>query len=419
MNLKSSNWLSWIILFLMIIFTVRDIVTININPYLITLLLCGISFCLSYKDLVAFSCFLLPLSCGIQSFIWVFIIGCLLIRARRISLETVLLFLLFVSLELFDQARALIVSNEIKNTIFYLVSLFLVLFLVNNDKTRELDYSKNIRYFLYGTSFLLVVLFSRIIIQHGILEVLSGAIRYQLEDTSTSGDYVFYTNANNLGLYATVCISTLLFLGKDNLRLSNIMYIILLIVTVAGGMLTFSRTWFILTCLALLIYIFLANKNKTFAIVLFTLLIFITLACTTDYFKMIVDLFQERLTADDVRDGAGRMDLFSLYNSFFIQNPQYWLTGTGAVNYQSICQQPLSMHNMIQQTYVCYGFLGCAGVFLLFYSIFRNNKSVRSIMFYGPIVFYLIFVQTVQFFSPIFCMYPLVLCVNCLKVNKN
>jgi len=60
MYFKSERILVWSILFLMLIFIVRDILGVNINPYAITLLLSLIACSLSYKDLIAYSCFLLP-----------------------------------------------------------------------------------------------------------------------------------------------------------------------------------------------------------------------------------------------------------------------------------------------------------------------------------------------------------------------
>lgn len=418
MSIKSERFLSFSIMLLMLIFVVRDIFSIGINPYLITFILSSIACVLSYRDLIAYSCFLLPLSCGVQSFIWIVIVCCIIYKKRIIPNQTLILFLFFVVLELFDQSRTIIVEPQIKNTIFYFTALFVVLYLVFDD-TQAMNPSKNIRYFLYGSAFLLTVLFIRIILQYGMDEILTGAIRYKLDDTTISGDYVFFTNANNLGLYSAVCFTILLYIGKEKLNLSSSLYILLLSLILMGGMLTFSRTWLILTTLFLFLYFIVAKKNKSFLFMLFVFIIFSILAFSSNYFSSIMEIFEARLNGDDLRDGAGRTDLLSSYNQFFVQHPKYWLTGTGAVYYQSICQQPNSMHNMIQQIYVCYGFLGLAGVGVLFYSIFKKKITfVKHIQNYAPIICFLIFLQTVQFFNPIFCMYPLVVCTFCLKIHK-
>lgn len=406
-----------IVTFLMLLFTVRDIGGVGINPYALTLLLSGIACLLSYKNLVTFICFLLPLSCGIQSFIWLVLAGCILFRHQKVAKFAIILFVLFLCLEIVDQTCMSVATVNIKYTIFYLSSLFLV-FNMSCEDNRELDYPKNIKYFICGTCFLLVILFTRIILHYGIEEILTGAVRYKLDDTTLSGDYVFFANANNLGLYAAVCFTTLLFVGKESLKMQKSEYTLAYIVVILGGMLTFSRTWIILTVLSLLSYLLLVKKNKSFFFVLFLTICLAVLASSSDYFKAIFEIFEARLKAEDLQDGAGRIDLLKLYNVFFSQNPQYWLTGTGAVYYQSICKQPNSMHNMIQQTYVCYGALGVVGVGALFYHIYHTNKKyIKSIMLYAPFVCYLIFIQTVQFFNPIFCMYPLVLCVYCLRVK--
>lgn len=419
MNSKEDKYLSFIVVFIMILFAVRDILAISINPYVITLFLSLVPLFLSYKNIIAYSCFLLPLSCGTQSFIWIVLVGFILLNSKKISLKTVFIFSLFAILELLNEALVYVPSFDVKNTIFYIVSLFVVIYLVNDDN-EKVDYSKNIRFFLYGTCFLLVVLFARIIAHSGIQEVLLGAIRYNLEDTSQSGDYVFITNANNLGLYSTICISVLLFIGKASLKLSKLKYLILFIVAFFGGMLTFSRTWLILTFIAFILYLIIAPKNKSYLYILFSFIVVVVIAVSSGYLNSVIELFETRMTADDVADGAGRTDLFELYNKFFLSHPQYWLSGTGAVYYQDICQQPLSMHNMFQQVYVCYGLIGSLGVLYFLTTIYVNNrKYVVSKMQYLPLIFYLIFVQSVQFFNPIFCMYPLVICVCCIKSFKN
>jgi len=419
MYFKSERILVWSILFLMLIFIVRDILGVNINPYAITLLLSLIACSLSYKDLIAYSCFLLPLSCGIQSFIWVVVAGCIIYRKGKISNRALSLFLLFVILEIIDQSRTIIYDINIKNTLFYFTSLFLVLYLVH-DEYSNADYAKNVRYFIYGSCFLLFALFTRIILHFGIEEVLTGVLRYKLDDITLSGDYVFFTNANNLGLYSATCFSILLYLGQINLKISRFLYVVLITVVVIGGMLTFSRTWLLLSLGALLMYLLVRKKNAYFLLLLLIIAVVFTFALSSDYFMSIVEVFETRMTADDIKDGAGRIDLFSLYNDFFKNHSEYWITGTGAMYYLQICQQPNSIHNMIQQTYICYGVLGLIGVGLLFSGILSKNRIyITTMLQYAPLVCYVLFIQTVQFFNPIFCMYPLVACVYCLKVKQD
>ena len=400
-------------------FIVRDVGAIKINPYIITTILSALACVLSYKDLLAYSCFLLPLSCGVQSFVWIVVIICLLAKNPKVPFQTIFLFLLFFILEIFDQTTTVIIKPEIKNTIFYFAALFVTFYLIN-DESKSSDYSKNIRYFLYGSAFLLAVLFTRIILQHGMDELLTGTVRYKLDDTTLSGEYVFYTNANNLGLYAAVCFSILLFIGREKLKLHGLTYIFLFILVLLGGLLTFSRTWLILVIACLLTYFLFSKKNMSFFFVLFILISLAVIVLSSDYYKSIYEIFDARLNAEDLKDGAGRTDLFASYNKFFMDNNRYWLTGTGSVYYLDVCQQPNSIHNMIQQVYVCYGFLGILGIGALFYGIFRMGaKFLATKQQYVPLICYLIFVQTVQFFNPIFCMYPLAICVYCLKLNNN
>ena len=416
---NTSRLLSFSIIFLILMFVIRDIGNITINPYLITALLSGIACVLTYKDLIAYSCFLLPLSCGVQSFVWIVIIICFMVKNPRAPSMALSLFLLFFLLEIFDQSTTVILKPEIKNTIFYFASLFVTFYLIN-DVSRSSDYSKNIRYFIYGSTFLLVVIFIRTIIQYGVDEILTGTVRYKMDDATLSGKYVFYTNANNLGLYSSVCFSILLFIGKEKLRLRSLTYVFIFALVLIGGMMTFSRTWLILVIASLLTYFLLSKKNISFFFVLFTLILMTVLVLSSDYYMSIYEIFDARFTAEDIKDGAGRIDLFTSYNNFFLDNKRYWLTGTGAIYYMDICQQQNSMHNMIQQTYICYGVGGVLGIFALFYGIFKiGAKHLAGKHQYMPLFCYLIFVQTLQFFNPIFCMYPLVVCTYCLKLDND
>ena len=416
---NTSRFLSFSIIFLILIFLVRDIGSVKINPYLITVLLSAIACVLTYKDLIAYSCFMLPLSCGVQSFVWIVIIMCLLVKKPKVPPLTIALFLLFFLLEIVDQMFTVIMEPEIKNTIFYFASLFVTFYLIN-DVSKSSDYSKNIRWFIFGSSFLLAVIFTRVILQYGWDELLTGTVRYKMDDTTISGEYVFYTNANNLGLYSAVCFSILLFIGKEKLRLNNLIYILIFVIVLLGGMLTFSRTWLILVIACLLTYFLLSKKNMSFFFVLFILISLAALVLSSDYYMSIYEIFDARLNADDIKDGAGRTDLFVSYNQFFMNNERYWLTGTGSVYYMDICQQQNSIHNMLQQTYVCYGLGGVIGIFALFFGIIKTGiKHLANKNQYVPLICYLIFVQTVQFFNPIFCMYPLVICSYCLKLNDD
>lgn len=418
-NREQRDWLlPCAVFFLMLVFSSRDIGGSAINPYLTTLLISGIAVILPYSQIVAYASFMLPLSCGIQSAFWVVVLGCLLFKGYKLSLSTIIMFVVVFLLELFGQIQYDGTNVIVKNTIFYLVSFFLVMYLTMNAN-KNVDVSLNIRYFIYGTTFLFLMIFGRVIIEEGIDEVMAGALRYSMDDKDLAQDYVFFTNANNLGLYSSVCFATLL-LGSKRLGMPQILYIPILILIVSGGALSLSRTWLITSILSLVLFLFISPKNKVFLSVLLICGIVALLAFNMTILEPLYEMFEERLTADDIENGAGRTDLFDLYHNFFTANPRYWLTGTGAVYYLSVCRQPNSIHNMLQQIYICYGFVGAAAFLTYFINIFRNNKKyVRHIVQYLPIVIYLIFAQTVQIVNPIYCMYPLVLAVYCLQIYKH
>ena len=419
LNREKHGWLLPCAVFLlMIIFTGRDIGGSEINPYLTTFIIGGIALILPYSQLVSYASFMLPLSCGIQSFAWIFIAGSLLLRGKKVAPAAMIMFAIVVMLELFGQLQYDGTDVVVKNILFYFVSFFLVMYLTLNENT-NVDTARNIRYFIYGTTFLFVMIFGRVIMEEGFDEVLEGALRYSMDDKELAEDYVFFTNANNLGMYSSVCFAALL-LGAKRLEMPVFLYILVLILILCGGAFSLSRTWLATSIVALLLFLFFSPKNNMFLSIAIVGGILALVALNMSVLDPLYEMFGERLTDDDIDDGAGRTDLFELYHGFFADNPRYWLTGTGALFYQQICNLPNSMHNMFQQIYVCYGFVGTVTFLTYFVNIFRNNKKyVRHIIQYLPIIIYLIFTQTLQIVNPIYCMYPLVLAVYCLQLYKS
>ena len=408
----------YIIFGLMAVFAMRDLGGYAINPLMITALTSIIAIILPYSTLLSYAAFMLPLSCGIQSITWVVILGCLLFKSEKIPVTAIIVYAIIAILELIGLIQ--FESNAIifKNVVFYLVSLFVIMYLVN-DNNSGVDAKANSRYFIYGTAFLFVMIYGRLMMEESVVDIMEGMLRYDMEDIEKSGDYVFFTNANNIGLYSSVCFAALV-MGNKRLNMPIWSYVISIVIIAAGGMLSFSRTWLLLAALTLVFFVLFSSKNMGYVLFTVVIMVSIFLLINSEFFDSIYETFETRLTDDDVEDGAGRTDLFRSYNEFFSLNPKYWLTGTGAVYYGQICQQPLSIHNSIQQLYICYGAVGFVTFLVFFVNIFRNNKKyIRHIIQYLPIVIYLIFAQTLQIVNPIYCMYPLVLAVYCLQIYKH
>ena len=404
-------------MFLMVLFAIRDIGGIAINPYLLTMIMSGIAIMLPYQQLVSYVFFMLPLSCGIQSFVWVVILGCLLLRRKKVPIKSIVLAMIFVLLELLDQAHHPAFDTIAKNTIFYFVSLFIV-FISTIDYDTNTDHAQNVRYFIYGTAFLFIMIFGRVILDSGLDELLTGALRYKMDTKDLANDYVFFTNANNIGLYSATCVACLL-IGIKHIQISKMLYVILFIIIVAGGALSFSRTWLLMSALSVVLFLALSPKNKKFVSALLFIVIAAVIVMNTTVFDPIYEVFETRLTSEDISDGAGRTDLFKLYHNFFSEHPEYWVTGTGAVYYLKVCAQPNSIHNMLQQIYIAYGLIGiCVFMYYFVEILLRCKRFVWSMVQYIPFIVYIIFAQTLQFVNPIFCMYPLALVVACFYLKQ-
>lgn len=401
----------------MAIFAMRDLGGYAVSPMIITALTSMIAIVLPYSMLLTYATFMLPLSCGIQSITWLVILGCILFKSKKIPIKVLFLYGIIVSLELLGLIRFEGVTIVYKNVIYYLVSLFIVMYLTNNSNT-NVDIKANIRYFIYATAFLFVMLYGRIMTEVSINDIMEGVLRYEMEEIGAGAENVFFTNANNIGLYSAVCLATLV-IGYNRLDMPIWCYIISIFIIVAGGMLSFSRTWLILVVLTLIVFVIFSSKNKGYIFLTIIMGLGIYLLIKSNFFDSIYETFETRLTDEDVSDGAGRVGLFKSYNEFLATNPKYWFTGTGAVYYGAVCKQPLSIHNGTQQLYVCYGIIGFLTFLIFFVSIINNNrKYVKQTIQYLPFVIYLIFAQTLQIINPIYCMYPLILAIYCLQLYK-
>ena len=126
---------------------------------------------------------------------------------------------------------------------------------------------------------------------------------------------------------------------------------------------------------------------------------------------MIYNSFLGRFEEDNFATAGGRTDLFKEYNDFMAQNPRYWLAGTGVVHYKEICNCSNSIHNGIQQIYVCHGIIGVllfSFVIVGFYKKYHKAKLIQ----YLPFIAVFIFDQSIQFLHPHFLMFPFI-CASC------
>ena len=151
---------------LVAIFTARDIGGFAINPYLTTMIISCMAIMLPYKQLVSLAFFLLPLSCGMQGFVWIVIIGSLLLKGKSAPIVTIVFTFIIILLELFNQSRHSAFDTVIKNTIFYFFSLFTIFYLTI-EHNKKMDHAQNISCFIYGTAFLFAMIFGRVLLESG------------------------------------------------------------------------------------------------------------------------------------------------------------------------------------------------------------------------------------------------------------
>ena len=125
-------------------------------------------------------------------------------------------------------------------------------------------------------------------------------------------------------------------------------------------------------------------------------------------FYQIITGYITRFTDDTMTTGGNRTDKLAEYLDKFLSNARVMIFGAGCVEYKTVLDMELSVHNGTEQLLVCYGIVGTV-IFLygMLNPLLKNckNKHVGAV-YWIPTIVTLLYVQTIQFVAPTYLLMP-------------
>ena len=183
------------------------------------------------------------------------------------------------------------------------------------------------------------------------------------------------------------------------------LFIVIIIVSLVAGLLSFSRTFVGVVFFFVILFIFLAKgKEKIKLIVALATLSIVVVVFCSDILLNMYDTFLGRMEDSNMDTAGGRTILFHLYNKAWLGDISYIIFGAGVVSYWDTLNVYNAIHNGLQQIWVCLGIIGFL-TYIIRISIYLYKCEEKNVVLYLPFFATLLLDQSIQFLAP----YPLVL----------
>lgn len=400
---------------------ILSIANIHLNPFIVvgvcTIPLIALPTAMYYR----YTSFIAPLCFAMHGIFAIILAITLFFRSQHIDKKQVIFPIFLILLELFSTITLIVDSIKVVDIVIYFAYLciFFHFLFYNTTQQQNVDF---LRFFSIGLFISLIIIYANIFTSMKTIDLIEGTIRggatMGSDENETLSESYIAMNANSIAYYALTLLSSLL-LGAKNIGLPKFFVGIACIIAIAGGILTFSRTFIILAaCLAILFFLQLKNRYKVVFIIVTSIITLMILQNNNQVSDMIFSAFENRFENDNIETAGDRTLLFKDYNNFFIENPRYWLIGTGAIHYKDVCNLNNSVHNGIQQVYVCHGICGLIAFLCVIWMFCKkyHHRGTRFVQ-YLPLFAIFTFSQALQFLNPHFLMLPFLCIAYAIKLN--
>lgn len=402
---NDRNLVFSIILFVGILLA-REFVVSFISGPLVVGFMAVLMFILPYKQCISFVFFVLPLTCGIPGYSMLATYIILILKSKIINGWQVIPPLCIVLLEFWHLSGYEFESSFV--AVLSFSSFILVFYFLVFNKDNRVSRVDCIKLYILGAILASVIVILKLGTSHGFEELFLGTLRGGvLSNAEQQLVGQFDLNANSMAFYSITSLSCLM-LGQRTYSMNKALYLFSIVLSIVVGIISFSRTWILISILAFILYI-ISKHNKIQTIVFCILIMGGLLYAIPMYFNDLEEVFVGRFTLDNMDTGGGRTDIFSVYHNFFINNPKFYIGGTGVVHYTEVVGYPLAMHSGFQQLYVCCGMIGIF-IFLISALYYKRRFVTKNLplLFYIPLITCLIFDQSIQFLNPYYLMFPFI-----------
>ena len=402
------------------ILLVRDVAGVDINQYLLFVLMSLIFVSLSRNDAIMYLAYTCGIITGVNGYILLVGLFSVLYKDRTYlhHNKSFIFLAIFVLLWEGQNCFSYYQDTRVEQLLLYFgyLLVFFYYLLMNKDK----EENKQVIFF-YGIGLAVTELIICIgVLQNPINMVFEGegevraAMGFGEDNSSTH----FVANANNLAYFSIVLIAILISLKKQVFS-SNAVFIALLVIAVVAGMLSRSRTWIMLT--SVLVFIEFISRKGTARIKFLcsgAALGLVAFYFFSDFIDSAIDGFMNRLELDNISTAGNRTVLMKEYFDYMSRHVDYMISGTGAIYYKEITRCSNSCHNAFQQVYIAYGILGCILFALTAVKSVTSHHASSNILNFLPFIVALLFIQSIQLLNPFHLMIPLAVSSLAYKINN-
>ena len=417
-EMKTKGGLAfWFVLIAATLFC-RDYLGVSFNKYFVLAEYLLAFACLKANNIEALLAFSMPFAYGLP-FNYIALASVVFIVFKRRVLPERIVFLALVYLALQELAMTYWYSEIDLGAEAGYISCLVLFVLIATAETRNCELM--LVSFIVGTAIAFLIVILRTTETVPLESLLAGSARlgyggsgaYGAEGTvDISAMYVRF-NPNEVGYYSLVSLGCgLLLLIKTDI--SRVLILVSMSVSLFAGMLSQSRTWMMMAAALVVIMIMLSirrSKERRRALIAFGVVLFAASVIVAKN-PLLIETITRRFEGADFVTANGRTELLEGYNSWFIHQSWRAFFGTGVVNYKEVTGLWNSMHNGIQQIYVCLGIVGAA-VFVatLVYLGVRCARAAEHITPINtlPFVAALAFLQSIQIINPCCLVLPFAL----------
>lgn len=403
--ITTHNYISAIIAFVIyIMLLIRDTRQININPNIITTV-CAISFALlTINDITKLLMFCLPFSNGIFfndiTLIAFVCILCKIVSSKKINLKNIF-FVLLSFLIGFYNVIVDIYSQDIKTALNLAIYFSVVSLLVYSSDKLKIE--SILKYFIFGTLLSIVNAIYSTFTIYSLDHILQYGVRFGKASNSIA--LVTSYDSNTMGFFCIVAIS-LIHLLEITKHIKSINSKVLTIILTILGAMSISRTYFIVLLLfAIYIIIRNINNNGIFNLAVSALLVFIIYNIfikNSIIYGYVITQYVSRLTNSTLYNMGDRTTIFSDYINIYSGSIKLTLFGAG-INGYKLLNNGISTHNGFQEVILAWGIIGftvvASWLFILINRIRIDRDKLLGFDAYVPLIFFFIYIQTLQWFS--------------------
>ena len=406
----------------LLLIVVRDLGDLAIPGILIAVWVSVSALCLNKENTYSFAYAVLPLAVGIPGYTYLLLSSIIFFKQENTNRRQLFPFSVLALLEIFH-AFGYTFSFEIAGVISFLSFLFLFFLLIFSEDN-NINRKQSLLFYCIGTTFALIIVYARIIIDSGFATLIAGELR----EGAAMGNYEdkqldnhLMMNANCIAYYSITLLSiAVVYYSKH--YFNRVFLSFFFFVAIATGMLSFSRTWMLVAGIIMLWFVLSNNKNKNTIIAMMVLvMVLLVVGIYSGLMDEVLEVFAFRLENDNVESAGGRLPLFKAYNDFVTSNIYYTIFGTGATYYKQVCHLWNSIHNGTQQIFVSFGIIGLITYLFaarIFVKKYINYSVKNNLILFIPFLSSLIFVQSIQFLNPYPLMLPFIAAACVLRIEE-